>query len=473
MIAIVAVGGQAATKEQASARKAVYINQTADHKTDRALRGATRWFQDWTKINVGVVLLDRLPPNTTIEAHADKLFADLKLGRKTDGKALLFVWAEEERLFKIEVSYDLEDVFPDALCKRLEEGARTFMLMGTSFARRDFIVELLVTMKLHYLEKGNPASFPIPDAGKRYVGGYLSGGAGMVGRGYAATVANVQRELQSLPAELERDMQPGRTPQETLARYLLSLELGIGAPNLPLVTEASRYFRMDKPHAPGYLKRIRAYIAKSKQPQIRVQGDLAAAVFGVRDPVLPILMRRDAAGFWFVDEPKVWAAYHLFQDGSSNIKYANMAYGFAALPWPSGMTRDPIFDPKVRTPPLMPLSGNLQARLAWAEALVQWEPDNVEAWIALANLLHFEMFWIQASEAAYERIVRLAPDRMDMRWRLIDMYEMSSDADNENLQWCEILKREPGNPIAVSRYRHFRNSYYAEDPGTATCPYAR
>ena len=48
------------------------------------------------------------------------------------------------------MSYDLEHVFPDALCRRLEEGARTFMLSGSPFARRDFIVELNVTMKLHY-----------------------------------------------------------------------------------------------------------------------------------------------------------------------------------------------------------------------------------------------------------------------------------------------------------------------------------
>ena len=451
---------------------AAYINQTAHHKQDRALSAATRWFQDWTKINAGVVLLDHLPPDTTIEGHADKLFADLKLGRKTDGKALLFVWVEQERLFKIEVSYDLEEVFPDALCKRLEEGARTFMLSGSPFARRDFIVELLVTMKLHYLEKGNPSAFPIPDPGKRYVGGYLSGGAGIVGRGYAATVANVQRELRALPGTLQTEMQPGRTPEETLDRYLRSLGLGIGAPNLPLITEASRYFRMDKPHAPGYLKRIRAYIAKSKRPEIRAHGDLAAAVFGVRDPVLPILMRRDPQGFWLVDEPKVWAAYHLFQDGSHGIKYANVEFAFASLPWPSGRPRDPLFDAKLRTPPLMPLSANLQARLAWAEAKVQWEPDNVAAWIVLADLLHFEMFWIQAAEAAYERIVKLAPERTDMRWRLIDMYEMSSDVDGENLQWCEILKRDRGNPTALWRYQHFRDSYYKEDRRAGACPAA-
>src|SRR6185369_12575632 len=120
---------------------------------------------------------------------------------------LLFVWAEKERLFKIEVSYDLEQVFPDVLCKRLEEGARTFMLSSSPYARRDFLIELAVTMKLRYLEfrkDGTLADVTAPEAGKRYVGGYLHGGAGMVGRGYASTVANVERELHALPKDLEQ-----------------------------------------------------------------------------------------------------------------------------------------------------------------------------------------------------------------------------------------------------------------------------
>jgi len=413
-----------------------------------------------------------VPPGKTIETAADALFTQLQLGRKSDGKALLFVWAEKERLFKIEVSYDLEHVFPDVLCHRLEEGARTFMLSTSPYARRDFIVELIVTMKLHYAEyrdNGTLSDVVAPDPGKRYVGGYLHGGAGIVGRGYAATVANVERELQALPKDLEEFMQPGRTPEETFKRYLRLLELGIGAPNVPLLTEASRYFRMDKPHAPGYLRRIREYIAKSQPPKFPQQGDLAAATFGVRDPVLPILMRRDPDGLWYVDEPKVWAAYALFQDGSSNIKYDHMAFEFAALPWPSGQRRTALFGSNATPPPLLPLPTHLKERLSNAEARVQAEPSNAAAWIALADLLHFEIFWLQASEAVYERILNLAPERLDMHWRLLDIYEMTSDIEGANREYCQILKREPSNPIAAWSYPHFRKSFYETDPDNDVC----
>ena len=151
----------------AEPRRLVFVNETGDHKHDRALRSSARYFQERTGISLGIVIQKELPPLTTIEMQADKLFGELKLGRKSDGKALLFLWSEKERLFKIEVSYDLEPVFPDALCKRLEEGARTFMLSTSPYARRDFIVELNVTMGLHYLDyvkTGRLAELELPAA---------------------------------------------------------------------------------------------------------------------------------------------------------------------------------------------------------------------------------------------------------------------------------------------------------------------
>ena len=305
-------------------RKAVFVNETADHKHDRALRASARFFQERTGISLGIVLLEKLPPLATIEGRAGELFGKLKLGRKCDGRALLFLWSESERLFKIEVSYDLEPVFPDALCKRLEEGARTFMLSNSAYARRDFIVELNVTMALHYREyqrTGRLAQIALPEAGHRYVGNHLAGGAGVVGRGYAATLEQVQRELTPLREDLEREMQPGATPEEVLQRYLHSLELGIGAPNVPLPTEASRYFRMDKPHAPGYLRRISAYLAKALPYRIVARDDLAVVSFKTGQPVLPIFLRRDEKGLWRVDEPKVWATLLLSEDGSSRLIY--------------------------------------------------------------------------------------------------------------------------------------------------------
>jgi hypothetical protein len=453
-------------------RKVVFVNETGNHKHDRALRASARFFQERTGINLGIVLEERLPALTTIEMQADRLFGELKLGRKSDGKALLFLWSEGERQFKIEVSYDLEPVFPDALCKRLEEGARTFMLSTSPYARRDFIVELNVTMALHYLEFQKTGRLPelvLPDAGHRYVGDYLAGGAGIVGRGYAATVENVQLELKPLGGELEREMQPGRTPDEVLQRYLRSLELGIGAPNLPLLTEASRYFRMDKPHAPGYLQRIHAYITKAMPYRIVESGGLAVVSFMPNQPVLPIFLRRDEKGMWLVDEPKVWASVGLFEDGSSRLKYDEAPFAFGIAPLPGEPAPRTLFQGKAVPPPLLPLATSLKERMASAEAQVRKNPADVDAWIRLADLLHFEIYWLQATEAVYEQILRLDPGRTEIRWRLIDIYQMTSDTEEENRQWCEILKRNPDDSLARWYYKWFRKVYYSDDRRTELC----
>jgi hypothetical protein len=448
------------------------VNETADRKHDRALQMSARYFQETTGINLGIVFLRQLPPLTTIERHADELFTRLGLGRRTDGKALLFLWSEKERQFKIEVSYDLEGVFPDALCKRLEEGARTFMLSTSPYARRDFIVELNVTMKLRYLEYGKSSGIDtvaVPVQGPRYVGNYLAGGAGVVGRGYSSALEQVQNELKPLSPERARDLQPGRTPEETIERYLSSLELGIGDPGIPLLTEASRYFRMDKPHAPGYLQRIRAYIAKAGPYTLAQKDDLAVARYRLGAPVMPIFLRRDAHGLWRVDEPKAWATVHLFQDGSHRLKYLNAAYAFGIEHPPNYPKPWSLFMSKSIPPPLLPVGADLKAEVARAEAAVRAEPRNVEAWIALANLLHFEMFWLQPAEAVYERIVALAPERTDMRWRMIDIYQMTSDVEGQNREWCAILKRDPGDSLARWHYKWFRTSFYKEDPRTDVC----
>ena len=445
------------------------MNETADHRYDRALRASTRWMQEATGIQVAMVLEKQLPALTTIEQQASELFKKLGLGRQTGGKALLFVMSEKERLFKIEVGYELESVFPDAMCKRLEEGARTFMLSASPNARRDFLVELNVTMKLHYLEykkSGKLSDMMLASAGPGRLSEYLSGGGGIVGRGYSSAFEEVQRELKPVPASLAQALQPAATPEETVERYLFSLEYGIGAPNLPLLTEASRYFRMEKPLAPGYLQRQHAYYLKARPYRIVTHGDLAAAMFPPRSPVLPVFLRRDAHGLWLVDEPKVEATLHLYQDGTSQLKYRDAPYAFAA----TDHKPNTLFEDRALLPALLPLSTDIKQRVRELEAKVQARPRDVAAYVALADVLHFELYWLTATEAVYEHILRLDPTRSEIRWRLVDVYMMTSEVDGHNRQLCELLKSAPSDPFVKWHYDWFRKSYYEDEPRTDLCP---
>lgn len=437
------------------------VNQTADHRYDRSLRESIRFFEKRTEIQLGIILKSELPAQKSIEEFAAESFKQIKLGEKFQGKALLLVWAEKERLFKIEVSYDLEGIFTDALCRRLELGARTFLLANTPYARRDFLTELIVTMGLHYLDykkTGRLSELTLTSVSPGVFAQYFSGGAGIVGRGYAATVEQVKRELAPLPPALVSEIQPDASAEIVLQRYLKSLEMGIGDPQLPLVTEGSVYFRMEKPHAPGYLQRIRRYLEDAMPYRIIERGDLAAVLFKPNHPVLPILLRRNEKGLWFVDEPQSWATFHLFQDGGSRLKYRDSPFAFAAINGTGADERGSMYADRAAAPALVAYPFDLKERIRRAENEIAANPSQAAAYLNLAEILHFEMFWIQAAIPLYEKVLELDPARKDLRWRLIDIFSASSDMDAMEAQALALLKLDPNDYYARYYYDWLRKN---------------
>jgi tetratricopeptide (TPR) repeat protein len=441
----------------------LFVNETSDHKYDRALRSSIRTFQDRTHIQMGIILKDKLPPLSTIEEYAASTFKKVRLSEGFRGKGILLVWSEQERLFKIETSYELEPIFPDLICHRLEEGARTFMLAKSAFARRDFLTELMVTMGLHYLDyrkTGQLSEMPLLNTEPgQYLTRYMSGGGGIVGRGYAASVEQVQRELVALPTGAEKEMQPDASAGLVVQRYLASLDLGIGAPQLPLLTEGSRYFRMNKPHAPGYLQRIYAYYQKAQPYQIREKGGLAVALFQPGAPVLPILLRKNEQGLWLIDEAKAWVYFHLSEDGSSVPKYSDSPYAFVWLENTDRERARPIYFDRSHTPALIEQPFNLKEKIRSAEQYVEQAPNQAMSYLRLAELLHFEMYWIEAAAPMYEKVLELAPERDDIRWRLIDVYLNMTDIDGLERQYLQLLKNTPDDTLVQYYYKWFQKMY--------------
>lgn len=448
--------------ETAQQDAVTFVNKTHDHHYDRPLRASIRLFQDRTGIQLGIILKDKLPLLTSIEDFAEKSFKAVKLGEKFSGNALLFVWAEKEHLFKIEVSYNLEPVFPDALCHRLEDGARTFMLSTSPYARRDFLTELTVTMGLHYLDykqTGRLSELTLPALSPGLLSNYLSGGAGIVGRGYAATLERVKAELKPLPPALVSEMQPDASIEKIVSRYMQSLEMGIGDPQLPLLTEGSSYFRMEKPHAPGYLQRINRYLKDAMPYRIVESGDLAAVLFMPNHPVLPILLRRNEKGLWLVDEPKAWATFHLSEDGSSRLKYNSSPFAFAAVDGTGADRSGSLYAGRAYAPELITYPFDLRERLRHAEREISNHPSLATSYLNLAELLHFEMYWIQGAAPLYEKALALAPDRIDLRWRLIDIYRNMAEIDGEEQQYIAILRQNPNDRYARFYYDWLLKTY--------------
>jgi hypothetical protein len=448
---------------------ALLANDTPLKRYDRALLASIRIFQQTTGIGLAVVLQDKLPTGQTIESQAAAFFQQHGLGKDFQGKAMLLLWSEAERQFKIEVSYSLEAVFPDLLCHQLEQAARSYMLASNPYARRDFLTELMVTMRLHYLAaRAADASSDLTISALTSAYGlsaHLSGGGGIVGRDYASALEQAQALQAAWPVAQAKDFAPQASAADTAALYLRSLREGIGATVLPLLTEGSRYYRMEKPLAPAYAQRLAQFYDQAMPFAIWQQGDQAVASFQPGQPVLPLFLRRNAQGRWLVDEPKGQAYFVLPEQGGAAVqKYANFPYAAAFAPAKGQPATVALYADRSAPPALSDSGSAIKKQVQQLQGRLASQPDDVDATLKLAEVLHFDLYWLEAAAPLYERVLQLAPDRNDIRWRLLDVYTCTSDIDAQQRIYQELARRTPDDSLVAHYYAWFQRMYPPPTP---------
>jgi len=92
----------------------VFVNETDDHVHDLAFKMSLKFAEKRSSIENALIVLKRLPPGRTIEQVAVDLFGRWQIGRDRAGRGILYLYSEQENRLKIEVSYGLESLFPDA-----------------------------------------------------------------------------------------------------------------------------------------------------------------------------------------------------------------------------------------------------------------------------------------------------------------------------------------------------------------------
>jgi hypothetical protein len=78
-------------------------------------------FQTDYAIEAIMVTIPALPPTHTIESLGADLFSNWQVGQDTGGRGILLILSDKEKLIKLEVSYELEDVFTDIFCGYIED----------------------------------------------------------------------------------------------------------------------------------------------------------------------------------------------------------------------------------------------------------------------------------------------------------------------------------------------------------------
>ena len=226
-----------------------------------------------------------LPSGMNIKELALDLFEKFRIGKR-NGKGVLILFVEKTKEVKIEVSYALEGILTDALCRRLENAAQTYFL---SDIPQDYFSELLITMSNAVLEGQSPEEDLFPAASQFF----LSGGGGLHSMIAGRNAEALLKLVRKISDESEKRYMPADIPEDSLGVYMKSLENGIGDPELPILSEGSMIFRIVVPRTRTQIRRLYSDYTRAGLDYFlkKEKEGLALAVFRQGKSVLPKIGR--------------------------------------------------------------------------------------------------------------------------------------------------------------------------------------
>jgi TPM domain len=437
----------------------VLINETGQHDYDRAFTMSLKLAERKSGIENALVLLASVPPSKTMEQTAAELFSQLRIGARRNGRGILYLYSVKENLLKIEVSYALEGDIPDIYCRRLEEAAKTYML---SEVPQDFISELIITTNLRATgATGATGAEGATLSRPQWVNSdFLSGGGGALAHGFSKTLADYEGAIRRLPEAALKDYLPSADANVSVERYLTSLAAGIGDPRLPLVTEGSRLFRAIVPRDQVQQQRIAEFFRAAGPYRLVLAGNLALAVPPPDHSNLPIVLRRGTDDLWYVDEPKSWTYFHRFEDSVNFfVKYSDNPFlgALRALHVPNAQYA--IYGTHAGTPPMPAYPNSLAAAIEAQEAKIREAPRDAANHAALGDLYLFESNWLSKAIESYEQATALAPDELEYRWRLMDLYLNASQVDKMLAELKYLAEHLPADRQTQEWYRDYTKQY--------------
>jgi hypothetical protein len=240
-------------------------------------------------IDAMVVTTTALPPTHTIESLAAELFSNWKIGQNTDARGILLILSDKEKLVKIEVSYELEDVFTDIFCGYIEDKQLKSYFLSNQ-------VEIGLVAVLEEIEQRaqvkHQDDYTIADI-DQLDGDLLSGGGGAKRK-----LSEYQPEAASAPGQ---NYPPGHSPQEAWRTLVRSWQDKVRDPNLGVYTHITKLAYRDFRNLPDsrYEEDVRTY--KNKPFEVLQNDRYAVIFFGKKKgwENAPFLFGRTEAGWQF------------------------------------------------------------------------------------------------------------------------------------------------------------------------------
>lgn len=240
-------------------------------------------------IEAVIVSLPALPEVKTIEELAVDILNNWQVGKETGGRGIVLLLADEEKKVKLEVSYELEDMFTDMFCGYVED-----LQLGPNFLGGQLGIGMLAVME----ELENRAQL-------RHQGDYTKESIAAMDRNLLSGGAGAGKDLTRFQKEEVKESgqryPAGKTPEEAWQTLIQSWRDKARDPNLGVYTEITKLTYRDYQNLPDsrYEEDVRTYAEKPYQV---IQNDNYAVVFFGNKPGWensPFLFCRTAEGWKF------------------------------------------------------------------------------------------------------------------------------------------------------------------------------
>ncbi len=247
-------------------------------------------------IEILIVTLPSLKNHYTVNEAAAQLFTNWEIGKAHDGRGILLLFVDDEKKVKLEVSYDLEDVFTDAFTGHIQD----VQLQPRYVAGQLEIGFIAVMEALEYR------------AQVKYGGDYTTASIAALDLDYLSQGAGAGRNLEADRRRADRPQPPattpvntaypaGATPQEAWQTMLQSWHDRVNNPNLGVYTPLTRLAYRDFTHQPDASLDKQYATYASKSCTVRQKGRYAVIYFGKKEgwDNAPFLLCRSNAGWQF------------------------------------------------------------------------------------------------------------------------------------------------------------------------------
>lgn len=236
-----------------------------------------------------IVTLPALPASHSIESLAADIFSNWRIGSTTGGRGLLILLSNSEKLIKIEVSYELEDVFTDIFCGYIEDSQLKAYFLSDQVGIGLVALMEEIEQRSQIKHQANYTVARIDQLDNEL----LSGGAGARRRLTDYREEDVAVVGQNYPA--------GRTPEEAWQTLIRSWENKVRDPNLGVYTEITRLAYRDFKNLPDSRYEADVETYKNKPYEVIQNDGYAVIFFGKKKgwDNAPFLFCRTADGWQF------------------------------------------------------------------------------------------------------------------------------------------------------------------------------